>query len=263
MGKCIELYLGKDVGSEIVPVDKLVENHYFFVEQIANKIYVANGVGDFPDLIEDGRSGLLDAAWKYDVDKSVLFKTYAEHRIKGAILDGLRERDPLSRYARKKIKLFNEAYAVMAHELGRCPDRDEIIGELSKGRYVYDDFKAKGVNKAEKIFRDVEERGRFYSIDPIGGGTFLGEEVFYPAIDGAERNFGLGFEGILDGVSEREKSVLMLKYVEEKTNKEIGKVLGVGADRVSQIHTEARGRLKRGFEEKGLGLEEALGVFCD
>jgi RNA polymerase sigma factor for flagellar operon FliA len=167
----------------------------------------------------------------------------------------------------KKKNLFDRAYLVKSNELGRHPDRNEVEDELAKDCYVYNKrIKIKGAKKAEKIFRDVGMMPSFYSIDNLIGGNFSSDgKTFHEhlAAEKVEHNSGLGFEEILEGVSERDKSVLRLYYVEKNTQKKIGEILGVSEGRVSQIRTRAKRKIKWGFDERGWSFEDALGIFCD
>ncbi len=203
------------------------------------------------DLIESGVIGLIDALEKFDRSQETQFKTYAEFRIRGAILDDLRALDWVPRSIRQKATRLEKAYAELEQKLGRTATDSEMMACL-------------GCNAAEFDELVAEARGSaLISLDELRGG---GEEGFESNLlecltdaDHPSLTQNLTLEQIyrsvadtIDLMPEKERLVIALYYYEELTMKEIGEVLSVTESRVSQIHTRAilrlRGRLLKALE---------------
>lgn len=189
------------------------------------------------DLIGAGVLGLLDAVDKFNPDKNVRFKTYAEIRIRGAMLDSLRALDLASRGLREKAHKIEEACWLIEQEKGRSAADEEIaqamgipLGEfsslLSDLRFVtVGGFTVAGRGDAEDDDLDLLN----YIPDPTSDThlTFERAEI-HRTLSAAIRK-----------LPEREQQVLSLYYFDDLTMKQIGEVLGVGEARVSQIHSKA------------------------
>jgi RNA polymerase sigma factor for flagellar operon FliA len=195
---------------------------------------------DVEDLIQAGVMGLLSAFSKYDANRNTQFKTYAEFRIRGAMLDELRNMDWASRSTRTKIKLLEEAYARMEQELKRCPEEEEVAESLGldmeQFHHLVLETRGIGVISIEDLLSpDITEHGNGMELgdseDPYN--IYLGKELKALVREA------------LEILSEREQMVLNLYYYEELTMREIGMVLGVTESRVSQIHAQALIKLKR------------------
>lgn len=196
------------------------------------------------DLVHAGVVGLLDALRKFDPRKEVQFKTYSKFRIRGAILDSLRDMDWGPRDLRRKGRMVEDATARLAVILGREPNERELADELSMS--------------LDELQRLLGELGGLDlgSLQGVGEGDNeydLGElipaspdETPYAMCEKSEMRARLA-EAISE-LSEREQQVLSLYYYEELTMKDIGEVLSVGESRVSQIHslavTKLRARLR-------------------
>jgi RNA polymerase sigma factor for flagellar operon FliA len=222
--------------------DRLIVEYAPLVKYIANRIAMRLPPHiDVDDLINSGVLGLIDAIEKFDPSKEVKFKTYAEIRIKGAILDELRAMDWVPRSIRKVINKFMGAYHELEQQLGR-PAKDEEMAEL--------------------LGLEMEE---FYKLLKQSAGVPLISLDVLVDYDDKKRNIlsclgdpksvnGFGIMGLsevkdaiaqaIDDLPEKEKQVISLYYYDELTMKEIGKVLDLTESRVSQIHTKAVLRLK-------------------
>jgi RNA polymerase sigma factor for flagellar operon FliA len=192
------------------------------------------------DLTGAGILGLLDAVRKFDARKHVKIETYARHRIRGAILDSLREMDTASRDMRKKNKHAEKVY----HEL-----------EAKLGRSVTDDEMAQALGMSlKKWYRTVQELNsvgiewmRPNQIPEVA----MTDESALPA-DDRENPFNLCYRQeqreilarAMAQLSERERTVVSLYYKREMTMKQIGDQIGVDESRVSQIHSAALLRLR-------------------
>lgn len=193
---------------------------------------------DIDDLIQAGVIGLMDAVQKYDPTKQTLFKTYAEFRIRGAMLDTIRSLDWVPRSVHEKVHLFQKTYDQLAKELCRAPDESEIAKALSMTDEQYQDFlfQAKGVSLLRIEDLGIAEESPFDTIvDPQA------EDPFSRLLAQDTRQ---ELTEAIDHLPEKERRVVSLYYVEELTMKEIGKVLNIGESRVCQLHTQAILRLK-------------------
>jgi RNA polymerase sigma factor for flagellar operon FliA len=195
---------------------------------------------DTEDLVNAGVIGLMDAMEKYDPMRGTSFKTYAEFRIKGAILDELRSLDWFPRSVRQKVNRLESAYVQLERQLGRAAtdeevaealniDLDEFYETLAQASAVslvslYDTGKEEG---EERSFLDCIANG---NQDPA---TALQSREVYETVGGA-----------IERLPEKERMVISLYYYDELTMKEIGSVLNLTESRVSQIHTKAVLRLR-------------------
>ncbi len=196
---------------------------------------------ELDDLVSWGIVGLLDAIGKYDPAKEALFSTYAQFRIRGAILDHLRSLDWVPRSVRQKAALIEKVSHELEGRFGRPPVEDEIAAELGMALDDYQDLLAK-----------VGEMSLF-SLEDLGFGS--GEErlnVERGLEDGeadplrallTQERIALVADAI-GRLPEREKLVISLYYHDELTMKEVGAVLGLTESRVSQLHSQATLRLK-------------------
>jgi RNA polymerase sigma factor for flagellar operon FliA len=202
------------------------------------------------DLISSGIIGLIDAIDKFDLAKNVQFKTYAEFRIKGAMLDEIRALDWVPRSVRGKSSQLENAYHVMEQKLGRAATDEEMTQYL-------------GITLAEfHVLLDETKTVTFMDIDllkqnspEMRGANFddLLEQTNidpFTALSFAQIR-GLVAQAITE-LSEKEKLVISLYYFEELTMKEIGLVLDYTESRISQMHSKAVLRLRAKLK-KALG----------
>ena len=222
--------------------DRLIMEHAPLVKYIAHRIAMRLPPQiDIDDLINSGVLGLMDAIEKFDPSKEVKFKTYAEIRIKGAILDELRALDWIPRSIRKVINRLVDAYHELEQQLGR-PAKDEEIAEqlgVKMGEF-YQLLKQSASVSLVSLDGLVDHEEKKRSVlscleDPKSANAFgiLGLNEMKDVIAKA-----------IDDLPEKEKQVVSLYYYDELTMKEIGKVLNLTESRVSQIHTKAVLRLK-------------------
>jgi RNA polymerase sigma factor for flagellar operon FliA len=191
------------------------------------------------DLISCGIIGLIDAIDKFDTSKDVQFKTYAEFRIKGAMLDELRSLDWVPRSIRRKVHDLERACGELEKRLGR-PATDEEMAE-ALGLDLDGFYKLLNETKAVS-FLDIEllrEKGG--SSGEGANDEFANEEDPFLAFNYREVR-GLLAHAIGE-LPEKEKLTVSLYYYEELTMKEIGQVLGYTESRISQMHSKAMLRL--------------------
>ncbi len=225
--------------------DKLILEHLPQIRYIAQRIAVrVPPEVQLDDLISAGVIGLLDAVDKFDEDKGVKFKTYAEVRIRGAILDSLRGLDWAPRSLRKKSRLVEQTYARLEQKLGRAARDDEMAEALEMSIADFHTLldKLNGLNIGSFHMLAIEgEPGENEEL-PLKYVPVSNEESPFESVQRREIR-----EKLADAIRqlpEREQLVISLYYYEELTMKEIGKILGVNESRVSQLHTRCMLRLR-------------------
>jgi RNA polymerase sigma factor for flagellar operon FliA len=233
--------------------DGLIIEYSPLIKHIASRIAVRLPAHiERDDLISAGVIGLIDAIEKYDPSKETKFRTYAEIRIKGAILDELRALDWVPRTVRQKANNLSSVYAELEQELGRAADDEEIANHL-------------GISMEE--FHETLKNSSgvsLLSIEDLGGKSSDGEkrdllECFAGTKEGEPETLARIGEikeviaRAIDELPEKERLLVSLYYYEDLTMKEIGEVMGITESRVSQIHTKAtlrlKGKLKRFLED--------------
>ena len=190
------------------------------------------------DLIQAGVIGLIDAIAKYDASRDNTFKTYAEFRIRGAMLDAVRSLDWAPRSVRQKERALAQAYATLERTHGR-PGRDEEVAALLEIDLAELDAwltQVRGVSlgSLEAPGLGTPDGDAFTLLDLVATDAAQGPEQRVQA----QQRTALLAEAI-DALPQQEKVVIALYYHEELTMKEIGQVLDVTESRVSQIHTKA------------------------
>ncbi len=190
------------------------------------------------DLIGDGMIGLVEAAAKFDSAKQVSFKIYARHRIRGAILDGLRKEDRASRSLRRKIRKMESAGQALAARLGRPATGSEMALEL--GMSLNQWYKAAAEVQAATLApaplpEAGEERHRGLE------STAFGDDPFAVCCRNEQRSI---LASALHCLEEREREMIRLYYLQSQTMKQIGAALGVDESRISQLHSRAIERLR-------------------
>lgn len=204
------------------------------------------------DLIGAGVIGLMDALNKFDSEKKVQFKTYAEFRIKGAMLDELRSLDWVSRSVRQKATQVEKTHQALEKKKGRAVEDDEMAREM-------------GLSLDDYYRRLKEIQGVFLLDIEIFRTKFskLGEEDIFNLVMDEDENHPFHLFCLVElkevlaraigELTNKEKMVISLYYYEELTLKEIGEVLGYTESRICQIHTKAilklRSKLKYSLKD--------------
>ena len=194
------------------------------------------------DLVQAGMIGLLDAIEKYDPGREAQFRTYAEFRIKGAMLDDLRAGDWIPRSVRETADKIAQAHQALVATLGRRPEEGEIAARLGISLAEYHELLRKSraipllqIDDLRPHWKDDE--GNIFDIleDP----SFTNPLEALSLHDLRDR-----LADAIEDLPEKEQLVLSLYYDEEMNLKEIGEVLGITESRVSQIRTQAILRLR-------------------
>lgn len=218
----------------------LVESHLPQVRFIADRLAAKLPPSvEREDLIGAGILGLIDAARKFDPARGVLFKTYAEMRVHGAMLDSLRDLDWAPRSMRRRSREVEAAYSRLQNEFGRAAQDDEVAASLGLEIGTFQHLVGKLGGLTVTSFGAMESEGRAPAINNVSDSPDLTPLALYERSEARER-----LAEAIDCLPEREQHVLSLYYVEEVTMKEIGAVLGVTESRVSQIRTQAIKRLR-------------------
>ena len=237
----LESELTASLESGDVARDALVREHLPLVHHLARQLrgHLPRHV-DIDDLVSAGMLGLLDACRMFNSDRNVKFRTYAQIRVRGAMLDSLRSMDRASRRLRRQGKATSEAVRALTASLNRTPNDGEIAQAMGISLQSYHSL-----------------QGDLARVDcwshETGNGRYTDEEVLnnLPA-SSAESPFAscLSHElqdrlaAAIEGLPERERLVITLYYYEHLTMAEIGEVLGLVMSRISQIHGSAICRLR-------------------
>lgn len=196
---------------------------------------------DIDDLIQVGMIGLNEALSRYDPAQGVQFETFASQRIRGAMLDELRDGDWLSRSSRKQQKDIEAAVQRLEQRLQRAPRESEIALELGLSLPEYQEMLGR-VRGSQLVY-----------LEDLSGGAedeqFL--DRFLPADEGANPQVQLSEQrmraALVEGINklpEREQHVMSMYYEHDMNLKEIAAVLGVTESRVSQLHSQSIARLR-------------------
>jgi RNA polymerase sigma factor for flagellar operon FliA len=233
--------------------DQIVLEHLPLVRAIAVRVHENLPVHvDIDDLIHAGILGLFDAADKYDAEKNVMFQSYAKHRIKGAMLDSLRQLDWASRDLRKRHKKIESVSRELAAKLGRTPTETEMADNMGIG-----------IERWRRMTMELRTVGLLSaSTRPTEDGAALPE---FPAKADSRPDRMCAHEQLrnvlgraMQALPERYRKVVCLYYTNDMTMKEIGDVLGVNESRVSQIHKTALERMASALHSEGIHSSAAF-----
>ncbi len=221
--------------------EQLLMEHLPTVRYLARRIHerLPQHV-DLDDLVSAGMVGLIDAFSKFDHGKKVQFKSYAQFRIRGAILDSLRTLDWSPRELRRKGRAVEEAIRATTQRLGRAPNDVEIAKEMALPLADYQTLLGdlKGLEIGSLHMERSEDSGD-EELAYIPGAPE--EDPLFRCLKGEMKQ---RLADAITDLPEKERMVLTLYYYEELTMKEIGLTLGVVESRVSQIHSSAVVRLR-------------------
>jgi RNA polymerase sigma factor FliA len=234
--------------AEIARRDALVLEHLPLVKAIAARVKTNLPVHvDFDDLVHAGIMGLIDAANKFNSDKRVAFPSYAKHRIRGAILDSLRQLDWASRDMRRQHKQVEAATRELTATLQRNPTEAEVAQKLGideeHWRSMMLDLRKVGL---------VSASTRGNEGDDLPAPDFPCPPQTHPDSICAHEELRGVLGEVSRTLSERYQKVLRLYYTRELTMKEIGLELGINESRVSQIHKSALEKMAIVLHDKGI-----------
>jgi RNA polymerase sigma factor for flagellar operon FliA len=196
---------------------------------------------DVEDLIHAGVIGLMDAIGKYDPSREARFQTYAEFRIRGAMLDEIRSLDWMPRSVREKIALFQRTTEQLSKDLGRAPSEEELAAALKMDADQYEAFlfQAKGISllHLEDFGLEAGDERRFIE-------SLADLNAENPLLSLLSQGLRRRLIEAIDRLSEKERQMISLYYFEELTMKEIGQIMKVTESRICQLHAQAIAKLK-------------------
>lgn len=200
---------------------------------------------DMEDLVSAGVLGLMDAFAKFDPDKKVQFRSYAQFRIRGAIIDSLRTLDWSPRELRRKGRAVEEAIRILTARLGRPPGEAEVAAELELSLDDYQQLLGdlKGLEIGTLHMERNEDSGE-EELAYVPGRP--DEDPLFRCLRGEleER-----LTQAINQLPDRERLVMTLYYYEEMTMREIGLALGVVESRISQVHASAVVHLRAALKD--------------
>ncbi len=207
------------------------------------------------DLVQNGMLGLLDAINRFEAGMGAQFETYAAQRIRGAMLDGLRENDWLPRSLRRDFRRIEEAIAQLEQQYGRAPSEQELAKALSMTLAEYQKMLQDARGHQLISFEDMVEDGEDDYLE-----RHLKDETNEPSQLLENQNLQTLLTQGIEQLPEREKLMMALYYEQDLNLREIGEVMGVTESRVCQLHSQAVARLRaRIFGESGLKKKKVKG----
>jgi RNA polymerase sigma factor FliA len=225
-----------------LPTEMTPDEERLMIEHLPTVRYLARRIHErlpqhveMDDLVSAGVLGLIDALHKFDPEKKIQFRSYAQFRIRGAILDSLRTLDWSPRNLRRKGRAIEEAIRALTARTGRVPSEFEIAAELGMELSEYQQLLGElrglelGTLHVEHSEDSSEEELAYIPNKPHDDPLFCC----------LKNEMQARLASAIDQLSERERLVMTLYYYEEMTMKEISLTLGVVESRVSQIHTSA------------------------
>ncbi len=220
--------------------EKIILEYTHLIKYIAGRlnIYFGSNV-EYDDLVSYGVFGLIDAIDKFDINKGVKFETYASLRIRGAIIDSIRDLDWVPRSIRQKHKQLESVYAEIENEKCRSATDSEVAEKLGISLKEY--IKLLGEVNLSTLVSLEEYLEQNYE---TGTGMVTPGRENYPEQQIELTELREVLANSIDSLPEKERMVISFYYHEELTLKEISKIMGVSESRISQLHTKALIRMK-------------------
>ena len=234
--------------------DRVVLDHLPLVKAIAVRVHESLPVHvEVDDMVHAGILGLFDAVDKYDPNKNVAFSCYAKHRIKGAILDSLRQSDWASRDLRRRHKRVEAATRELTAVLERAPTDAEMAERLGvdiqRWRQIMVELRSVGLVSASTRGSDQ---------DDLPAPEFPGRPETQPDSMCSHEQMRSVLGDAMKTLPDRYQKVVALYYTNEMTMKEIGGVLGINESRVSQIHKSALEKMAAVLHGTGIHSTQAF-----
>lgn len=225
----------------------LIENYIGLVKIVAGRMYNFYGSKiEYDDLIGYGVLGLIDSIDKFDITKNIKFETYAQIRIKGAIIDNIRKLDWIPRSLRKKAKDVQNSISFLENKLERSPTNEEIAEHLEISltdlELLLADISTFNVSSLEEVLLTNGD----YSLE-------IQQEIGTPEEVYESKEIKELLSMAIDALNKNERLVISLYYYEELTYKEIGHIMELSESRISQIHSKAILKIKNILEKQGIG----------
>jgi RNA polymerase sigma factor for flagellar operon FliA len=221
--------------------NQLIEHYLYLVRYNAERIgsKLPDEV-DVDDLMSAGIFGLVDAIDAFDLERGVKFETYCAPRIRGAILDELRNMDWVPRLVRHRAHKLADATRALEMELGRIPNDDEIARRLNMSRAqlhkLMRDASAVTLVSLSRKYSDLDSQREISEIDVLPD-----DRGSDPVAEAQKRDLK---DLVTRGLSRAERLIVVLYYYEQMTMKQIGQTLDLSESRVSQMHSAVLERLR-------------------
>jgi len=224
--------------------DELIKRYIHLAKYVVDRLNLRPSASvSYDDLVSQATIGLIDAIDRYDPSRGVKFETYAYCRIRGAVMDMLREMDWVPRSVRAKEADLRETYAQLEGALGRTPTDEEVADQLGLSPDAFAEFVQDVGQWAMVSFEDT--------LAATGGDEDLAlseviedDQAVSPQTYAEHQDQKRLLAEAIEDLPEKERTVISLYYRDGLTLKEIGKVLGVTESRVCQVHTKAVLRLQ-------------------
>jgi RNA polymerase sigma factor for flagellar operon FliA len=222
--------------------EKMIETHLSLVDFLVDRMMTqVPAFVDREDIRSAALMGLMDAAGRFDPRRGVLFKTFAERRIRGSVFDEVRRMDWFSRTMREKQSRLSKVTDGLGKRLGRAPNESEIAADMEM---TLDEFHHLQFQVSQLGYVSLNE-----SLDDSDNSqTFIDNLEDHAQASVQERleanELTKELAGYLELLSEKERLVVALLYYEELSQKEISEVLELSEGRISQLHSQALGKLK-------------------
>jgi len=234
--------------------DQIVIEHLPLVKAIAIRVHENLPVHvDLDDLVHAGIMGLFDAVTKYLPEKKVAFSSYAKHRIKGAILDSLRQLDWASRDLRRRHKQVEAVTRDLSSSLQRTPTEAEIAQKMGvdveRWRHMMADLQCAGLISMSARRPDQED---------LPAPDYPAKAETRPDNMCAREQLHELLWTAMKKLPDRYQKVVVLYYTKEMTMREIGEILGINESRVSQIHKSALEKMESALQLVGI---HSIGAF--
>lgn len=221
---------------------ELILKYIDLVKVISGRLfnYYASNI-EYDDLVSYGIIGLIDAIEKYDYSKNIKFETYASVRIRGAIIDEIRNLDWIPRSIRQKSKLIKDSCARLEITLGRQPSNLEIAKDTGKSeteiiKMLEETNIYNVVSLEEEISDNVKIQIEDETVDINPEDSLMKKDTLE------------SLNNAINLLNDREKLIINMYYYEQLTYKEIGKVLNISESRISQIHSRSIIKIKNKIE---------------
>ena len=220
--------------------DEVIQQHLSLVKRIAYHMMARLPASvEVDDLIQVGLIGLMDAIERFDGTQGAQFESYATQRIRGSMLDDLREADWLPRHIRQKSRQIESAIHRLTQRLGRQPNEQEISSEMGLSLDDYQGMLGNVKGSQLLYYEDFtdEESSDFLE-------RYLVDDASDPLSLLEDEGFRKGLIEAIEDLPERERNLMGMYYEQDMNLKEIGAVMGVSESRVCQLHSQAVGRLR-------------------
>ena len=234
-------------GRDTAARDALAERYLPLVKRHALKLAAGLATSvEVDELVAAGNLGLLDAIASFDPARGTRFETFAPLRIRGAMLDALREADHVSRLGRSRHKALELAAQHLAHRLGRQPTDDELAEALRTDAVSLAAWRAPALHSLERLVfdDDTEDATR-----PVPFAAQLTDQRSHPGHPRREALYEL-----VRGLAQIDRLIVLLYYADGQTMSQIGRSLGISESRVSQRHSALIAQLRSRIGSRGEGI---------